>query len=368
MEDNKPGKKRIISNDEIDLLELWRTLLAGWKTLLFAVVVFLAIGLLSILLSTKEYQASIQVMPAAPEALDDFSRLEVQAAKKDNSNTPSYQVARVGLSPDEAFQRYHQLIADFENFNQFQQTISPEQLNGQQWNESQFISHFSFSTGGKNNPGLEAQYRYSPDEPDAALLAQYVHWSATQARTDLLTQRLEDNADRLDALKEKLESVRQEGIAKRKAELSDLEHAIETAKILGIKEPTTPYDFMSNGPAQTVISNGQWQFAQYFLGTRILQAEYQTLKSHLGEVANDQTHQLEQMIADAQSLGQHYQALAQQSDSAAPIVNVTSQQPNISKIGTKASMILLGCILLGLVVGALIVLLRRAFGRQHSAE
>lgn len=312
---NTPQLHPHLASDEIDLFELFQAL---WKRKAWVIGCAMLTGLLGAgyaFLAPQVYQVSSVLRPAAINELDALNRSEVYMLP------PADALAKVGAQLDsyesklgffranpvlfEAFQRPGQnLEQSFEAFNRDAITlVLPDPKKSESFN--------SF---------LRVEMQYPKGIDGAAILNGFVDYAIAQERGQvgadlkvIVNNRLNELKGKIDAARANYETAKESKIARlleadnvkrarlqdeltalrlqmkmeRASRLAELAEAIEIAKSIGIKNPTTPSAMggeasrSSSQVMRTVVTNQA--IPLYFMGSEVLEAERAALKQRTND-------------------------------------------------------------------------------------
>ena len=299
----------VVAHDEIDLLNIFRTL---WRQKLLIVgVAFLvaALGAGYAVLATPVYEVSSLLRPVALNDLDALNRSQVyqlpphEALNRVGAALDSYE-ARLSFfrSRPELIEAYgggeQSVEQAFDNFNnQALKVLLPDP-----------------KQTGVLSPFFGLKIRYEEGLDGASVLNDFVSFAIQRQRVQLshdlkvivdnrlseidarlavaaseyevgkeseIARLLEDDAVKRARLQDELKALRVQLKLRRQARLAQLDEAISIARSLGLKKPSTPSG-MADEPngggniVRTEINNQQ--FPLYFMGTEVLEAERNALR------------------------------------------------------------------------------------------
>lgn len=312
---NTPQLHPHLASDEIDLFELFQALWKRKAWVIGCTMLTCLLGAGYAFLAPQVYQVSSVLRPAAINELDALNRSEVymlppaDALAKVGAQLDSYE-SKLGFfraNPElfEAFERPGQnLEQSFEAFNRDAITlVLPDPKKSESFNS--FLR-------------LEMQYPKGID--GAAILNGFVEYAIAQERGQvgadlkvIVNNRLNELKGKIDAARANYETAKESKIARlleadnvkrarlqdeltalrlqmkmeRASRLAELAEAIEIAKSIGIKNPTTPSAMggeasrSSSQVMRTVVTNQV--IPLYFMGSEVLEAERAALKQRTND-------------------------------------------------------------------------------------
>jgi chain length determinant protein (polysaccharide antigen chain regulator) len=298
------------SSDEIDLFDLFRSILRQKKLVLGCTALAGILGVGYALLAPRTYEVSSVLRPAAINELDALNRSEVyklppaDALSKVGAQLDSYE-ARLGFfkSHEQLFTAFKKpgqsLEQSFEDFNRNSvNLILPDPK------KADSLSSY-----------IRLELQYPSDVDGVAILNGFVDYAIGAEREQvgadlkvIVNNRLNELKGKIDAARANYENEKESKIAtllesdrlkraqlqdelsalrlqmkmERSDRLAELSEAIAIAKSLGIKTPTTPSsmaDASRGGSGQVMRTevNNQ-KIPLYFLGTEALEAERNALQ------------------------------------------------------------------------------------------
>ena len=306
------------SSDEIDLVELLKSV---WHQKKLLLLVTLAVGFIAVcyaFLATPEYKVSAVLRPAAINELDALNRSEVYQLP------PAEALLKVG----EALESYDTRLAFFRaNQNLFERFVRPGQTLEQSFEEFNRNSiHLSLPGADKKNASsayIKLEMTYPKGIDGVAILNGFVDYAIVSERKQIAADLNVIVKNRLNELSGKFDSARsnydmdkaakiaslQEADSLKRAQLQDelkalrsqlktvrsdrieLNEAIVIAKSLGIQKPTTPSSFgesLNTGAGsmmRTEVNNQQ--IPLYFMGAEALTAELTALQQRRSDDFTD---------------------------------------------------------------------------------
>jgi len=412
-----------VAHDQVDFFAMAQAVWLQRKVIALSMMLFgVAAGLYAFLV-TPEYKVSTFLRPAAQNDLDALNRSEIYALPPDRAlvrvgaSLDSYDTRRkFFLSNQELFKDFgvpgQSLEQRFDDFNESLKLIQPDPKKPGQL--SAFIGlemrYFRGVPGPEVLNGLVAfaidqeRVQISKDlkviignrlaEMDAKIKAVRAVYDADKEGKIAVLQEADnlkrsELQDELKALKVKLKVLRDDRIAQ-------LDEAINVARALGLKKPSTPstladQSLASSNVMRTEINNQQLPL--YFLGTEVLESERNTLArrvsddfsdSRIAEIRkellllgnNRKIEMLNSRTNDDLFLGglealrmERMRLQGVNTDiSQINIVNVDrAASTPLKPIGPKKLLIVALALLLGAVFGVILVLVRNALLLRHVA-
>lgn len=363
-------------SNEIDLVELFRAILRGWKTILVFLIVFTCAGLLYAFLKTPVYQSSTRIITADSANLAALNQFQSSGVTiEDGLVKPGDidQYENYNVSPDYAYYRFKERVGSSQNFQEF---VRDHDLKLQNVH-SLFSSNFDFNENKNGNySSLTISYRYADDAQGAELLNNYVAWTAEQVRNELVDNFVQFNDLKINELESKQSLLKEKLVSEREARIFELDQAIQTARLLNIKEPTVPQDLgRQRGSSQEVyarVQSNDWQFPLYFMGVDVLGAEKKILQQQLDKgLSSEEIRDLGQKIAERQRVEKLYKEISDAGEkgqlAGIKAINVVdtayrSDEP----IRPNKKMVLFLAICIGGMAGVLAVIVRRSIRPSKS--
>lgn len=307
------------SSDEIDLVELLKSV---WHQKKLLLLVTLAVGLIAAcyaFLATPEYKISAVLRPAAINELDALNRSEVYQLP------PVEALLKVGA----ALESYDTRLAFFRaNQNLFERFVRPGQTLEQSFEEFNHNSiNLSLPDADKKSASsayIKLEMTYPKGIDGVAILNGFVDYAIISEREQIaadlnviVKNRLNELAGKFDSarsnydvekeakiaslkeadslkhaqLQDELKALRSQLKTLRSDRIAQLNEAIGIAKSLGIQKPTTPSSLSESlntgaGSVMRTEVNNQ-QIPLYFMGSEALRAELTALQQRRSDDFTD---------------------------------------------------------------------------------
>ncbi|SPJ34380.1 Wzz/FepE/Etk N-terminal domain-containing protein [Kushneria phyllosphaerae] len=365
-----------LESNEIDLVELFRTILRGWKIIFVSLVFFTCAGLLYAFLKTPVYQSSTRIITADSANLAALNQFQSPWQVMGNdlikpNNIGQYE--NYNVSPDYAHYRFKERVGSSQNFQKF---AIESDLKLQNTN-SIFSNSFDFSESKSGDySSLTISYRYADDTQGANLLNNYVAWTAGQVRNELVDNFVQFNDLKINELESKRSLLKEKLISEREARIFELEQAIQTARLLNIKEPTVPQELGrqrgSNQGLYAGVQGNDWQLPLYFMGVNVLGAEKEIIQQQLDKgLSSEEIRDLGQKITERQRVDRSYKEISGESKerqlAGIKVINIVDAAYRPAEpIEPNKRMILFLAICIGGMAGVLAVIVRRSIRLNKS--
>lgn len=258
-------------DDDINLLDLGRTLLRRKGIILVVAGLTVAVGLAYALLATSVYKAELFLLPPTEKNVQalDVQALDVQA-QDDQVYTPEKVYDMFFHSLESRAQRRH-----FFDAHKLADSLAPDQDPGTP--VEQIFEHFNKELSVSRVKKDKSSVQVAFEGTNAKLAAKWVNDFVNQANVATV-QTLVQNV--VIQLERKKRTLREQIAAKRKIadlvimdKLSELKEAIHVAEQLGLKE-----NGMFSLKVKTTIALNQTIIPLYMRGTRALRVEAELLR------------------------------------------------------------------------------------------
>ncbi|SHE42982.1 LPS O-antigen chain length determinant protein, WzzB/FepE family [Modicisalibacter ilicicola DSM 19980] len=342
------------TNDEIDLRDIVIILIDGWKWIVGTAFLVLVAAVAFIAINVSNYETQFRAVPASSANFSGFNLFD-----------------GFSISSVEAYRLLGNRVSSFQNFENFFEENSDKFVLPEKYDLGKVFSNRLTVDGlyGNNDGGLVLKVRYSyPDsENGAEIINAYIRdtskdvWKALRSRFD------DYNQAQIASLSTSLELQRETLKTAREDRLFTLEQAIEVARQLDIKTPTTPQQFGRQPSGSEVIYasiSGDGSLPLYFMGYQALEAEHNTLKNALEQdLSNGQIRATEEQlekrlrIAELLSDGRLYGVdKGVEANFTERVVDVVEYAyPPAEPVGASRSLILILALILGGIVGTVVV-------------
>lgn len=297
------------SNDEIDLFQLWDSLWSQ-KHIVFSVVFFVVFGaVLYLVIAKKTYEAVAVVLPPEPGAISELSApgiehisvSEIYNRFVEKLNAADVQMA---VAEEEVLKLY--FFTDEETSrdlvleglgDSLTITLPVEPKSKSLLADSKAVNLTfqateadiaqTFIAALLANAEVEAKREIVGNvnlEIDRGIdLKSRLFALKDKAISDEIEAEIERllEADRLESakLQERIEQLHKKAEQDRSSRIARLEESLEVAKKLGITTPIDPLDYESRGKAEAKIDMKNRDPGGYWLGTKILSADIESLRS-----------------------------------------------------------------------------------------
>lgn len=256
-------RERVISNDEIDLVELIRGLWQQKMLILLTTFLFSAVAITYAVLATPVYEARVFVQPPSS---NDIAHLNY--GRGEDSGL-------VALSVKDVYDTYLRQLQSESLRRKFFQAVylpslSEEERQGSQ-NEvySQFSKTLLVAGGGKDAPMRLSVTAYSSDPQRAVdAVTRYVQMAGDRAKSEVLKDVKSDATVKAKNLNQQIVSAQESARKQRKDEIAQLQEALVIAKSIGLEKPP-----IISGNLSTEVSAGMGGSLTYMRGSKALEAE-----------------------------------------------------------------------------------------------
>lgn len=298
----------VVTSDEFDILTLLQAVWRQRKLIVICSLFFGVIGALFAYTVTPEYEVSTILRPAALNELDALNRSEIYSlppstalirvgAALDSYETrlgyfrsnPDLQAAftRPGYTAEQAFEDFNRnalklvqpdpkkadLLSAYIGF----QMRYPEGVRGHDV-LNELVNYAIENERRQVSDDLKIIIGNRLKEVDAKLVAARADYDATKESN--IAELLESDSLSRALLQDELKALRVQLKQRREDRISVLDEAINIARSLGLKKPSTPSSMADSEASGNVIRtevNNQ-QIPLYFMGTDALEAERQVLR------------------------------------------------------------------------------------------
>jgi LPS O-antigen subunit length determinant protein (WzzB/FepE family) len=373
-------------DSEIDLRHLARRLVRGWRIILLTTVVALIIGGTLYFTVPRSYQATVKVLPITQTRYADYADLIAKSAVPDALQDPQKNNASLNVFPytrDDLFNEFIAYLQSPEHLIRAAQASGVVRSeDGKQPADEKaalaFVRTVSFSQPTDRDPGFEMRAR-SSNEP---ALDKFVAWSLANARIEAakgirasVISRIEagekTSKDAIAALTVDIASRRKQADDARKDEIERLGEQARIASTLNIVDPVTVQTLSPNPQQASAISAQAIDGDQpmYFQGSAALNKQINLLRNRKDNdpyTANLRDLQRQVYALENDNRAQTLKALLDESPlgkpATAPLARYSLVAATAQRVFPRPSIFGIGSLLIGLVIGAGIVLLRTEAG------
>lgn len=355
-------------DDEIDLFDLWSTLVSEWKAIMLSLAVILAVALGYVLAAKPVYESQAVLIKPYESQLADLKLLPSVEATPDrlynefrNQLTGSAVIEAVLQHP-----QYKQAIIQSYGFTDT--TKQTQQI-------SAFLQKKLNISLPSNKTHNELQSRFDEsiiklDFIDAKLAALILKFLVTKANTLAVDHLMADwkgsLSKQLQAEKQKYNLIDQEIKLQTQSEILRLKDSFDIAKKLGILSPVNPAKYgekVQDSRANIDISMKN-ALQGYWLGTKVLNAEIDRLEARKNNLPYSQV--LRDSLAKQRVLENQLNLLRK-----VTFQTYVYKQPPVQPvepIKPKKMLILAVAVVLGLFLGIFIALMRGAYKKRQSGQ
>jgi len=347
--------------DEIDLFELWNALIQEKLTILLSFCTAAFIAAFYIFSVTPVYKASSYLLPPLPEKVLPMNFLEKSLGREgSNSSDSIFKMFYAALSSRQTlkivFDEYD-LVSLYEP--KLEKLIGIERLKAEAVIFNNFLNGFTIQLIDKNDLSAGVVAHLSLALSDALvtdILNALVKAAERQAINQLFQQIIVEKAARLSLVQQQIESARRLEQGRSLDRLALLNESIVITKSLGISKPITA------GPSLKInnsnVNTGQ-TFALYLLGSDLLEAEKKVLELRKNDDAFiDGLRDLQEELQELNSLKIEPKKFA--------VVEIDQLAIFADIVKPNKAFILAIAGVLGLMLGILIALIRRAIHRKKN--
>lgn len=289
--------------DEIDLVEVFRTLWRQKATIFVCAVLAGTLGAIYSFSVTKEYEISSVLRPTAINDLDALNRSEVYKLP------PTDALNKVGARLDSYDARFSFFKANPKLFEKFHKPGQSLEQSFEQFNRSSISLFLPDPKKIEPSSYIRLEMRYPDGVDGVAILNGFVDHALALERAEIssdlkvivdnrlaeikgqiaaarsnydtvkeskIALLLERDEVRRAQLQDELQGIRAQMNVLRTNRLADLQEAIAIAHTMGIKRPTTPSSIATSNQVMRTEVNNQ-AIPLYFMGTDALKAERDTL-------------------------------------------------------------------------------------------
>jgi len=355
-----------ISDDEIDLFELWEGLVAEKITILAAFLGVMIVAVIYAFSVTPVYKASSYLQPPSQEQIMPMNAVSevLKANGLTGSTSTTQSVFKSFQTTLGSRQTLKKIFEDYKLVTVFEPEIDRlsglERLKAEQKAFGKFIKDFSIQLIDKNDVtlGISAQLSLAVTDAEVAEILNALVKQAEQDTIHHLAQQiLSEKQARQRLIQQKIDGVRQIEHDRRLDRIAQLDEAIQITQHLKLTKP------VSSGPTLNINNmedSGQNEgVALYLLGSDLLEAE----KSVLEQRKNDDA-----FIENLRGWQEELQLLSSLKVEPSQFGVVQVDQPALfaDKVKPKKALILAVAGVLGLMLGVFIALIRRAVKNRKS--
>lgn len=345
-----PEEGRYEADDEIDLFELWNSLLEEKKTVLISFVGVMAVAVIYVFIAKPVYQSTAYLMPPLSADVQPLNRLNEQLGIG-----RSYAVQELFKDYLDITNSRGALIAFFKENNLAQVYDSDiNDLSGVEYEKAfneafqAFVDGFSVHIPKKQNSReqVSVSMGLALDNVEVqALLKQFLAEAELKSKQDQLRDFNVVKASYVERLEGQIQAARQIAKDERMDRIAELQEAIDIATDLNIEDPKFTSD-----SKEAIL---------YFQGYKMLQAEQKVLKNRVSDDPFiEKLRGLQEKLSIAKSM-----TLTPQSFQ---VVKV-DQAPSLGKrIKPNTLLVLAVAGVLGMMLGVFIALVRRAVKHRSN--
>ncbi len=267
-----------IQDDEIDLLDLFRTLARRWKTIVAITVLCTAVAIAVALLTPPVFKAAAHLLPPLKKDIQTFGQIGGGSVSAGSIYTDFTRNAN-SLSIKRAFFEQEDLSTYFRAENASEPLTESEMY---VLFES-FLNILSIGTDKKNSDLLSVSIEWDSAEGAADLVNKYVDFVAQITLDQAIVNFENARSTKLISINIDIAAKRKTAEQKRLRRIVQLKEALAIAKSLNI---VNPLDSTSNG--QPVAKGVLFEVSsgpQYYRGSRALEAEINTLSTRVDDDA-----------------------------------------------------------------------------------
>ncbi|OUS04711.1 hypothetical protein A9Q81_05405 [Gammaproteobacteria bacterium 42_54_T18] len=332
-----------IQDDEIDLLDLFRTLVRRWKTIVVITVLCTAVAIAIALLTPPVFKATTYLLPPLKKDIQTFSQISGGSVSAGSIYTDFVRNAN-SLSIKRAFFEQESLGAYFRGGNASEPLTESEIYALFE----RFLGILSIGADKKNSELLSISMEWGSADGAANLVNKYVDFVAQITLDQAIVNFENARSTKLISINIDIAAKRKTAEQKRLRRIVQLQEALAIAKTLNI---VNPLDSTSNG--QPVAKGVLFEVSsgpQYYRGSRALNAEIHTLSSRvdddafIGELSGlqESIERLKLIVLDEASLN---------------AIRVDSPAiPPLSRVKPKRSLIVVLGGILGVMLGVMTAL------------
>jgi LPS O-antigen subunit length determinant protein (WzzB/FepE family) len=369
-------------DSEIDLRVLARRLCRGWRIILLTTILAVIVGATLYFTVPRSYQAAVKIFPITQARYADYSDLIAKSAVPDALLDPQKDNSNLNVFPYSREDLFNEFIAYLQSPEHLIRAVQESGIvrsdDGKQPVDERaamvFARSVSFSQPTDRSPGFEMRARSG----DEQALNKFVAWSLDNARIEAakkirasVINRIEAgermSQDAIAAIAVDIASRRKQADDMRKDELEQLGEQARIAATLNITDPVTVQALSPNTqgkPAASaqVISGDQ---PMYFQGSAALNEQIDLLKNRKDNdpyTANLRDLQRQVYALENNTKARALKTLLDESPlgkpATAPLARYSLVAATAQRIFPRLSIFGIGSLLIGLVIGAGIVLLR----------
>ncbi len=265
-------------DDEINLLDLWRTLLRRKGIILIVAGLTVAAGLAYALLATPVYKAELFLLPPTEENIQvlNVPALNQQVLNKQLFDVQSY-------TPEKVYDMFIQHLKSraqrrhYFDTHKLVDSLAPDRDSGT--SVEQVFAHFNKRLSVNRVKKDKSSVQVAFEGANAKLAAKWVNGFAAQANAATVNTLMQNVASQLAsrkrALREQIAAKRKTAGLIRMDRLAKLKEAIRIAEKLGIKGN----GMLSLMAGKSTIALNQTNIPLYMSGSRALRAEAESLRA-----------------------------------------------------------------------------------------
>lgn len=341
-----------VSNDEIDLLEVWEMMWGQKFLILLITFVVFVCALIFIFITPPEYESKAYLHPPKKDAIQELNRFDIQLKRAPSYSSES--VMRQFLQNLNSRIILHHVFVDNDLIQVFKPGVN--ELTGIEYQKAfnkgfdEFLKSFQVVFPKKNaNTGVisvDLSLKVSPEEVQD-VLSDALNLAIVKTKHNLVREVLFEKQAVVDQIQKEMNKVRLVAKAKRQDRIVRFDEAISIARKLNLADPKVVF---SKTSIQDVNVEG---FPLYYLGYRFLEAEKVALQQRKSDDPFiPKLRGLEERLALVNAV-EINQANLQ-------VVNVDGKPSLGEKIKPKSLLILAVSIIVGGMLGIFIALLRQA--------
>ena len=369
MDQVKSTQNPAVSEDEIDLFELWEGLVEEKLTILYSFLAVVFAALIYVLVATPVYQAKTYLLPPDAAKVIPMNVL-AKALSAEGSDTrdtvnttesifKKFRATLVSRNTlKEVFNQYALAAIYVKNMDKL---TGAARLKAEQKAFEQFVKDFSVADIDKKeaSAGVVAQLSLPLSETEVAKILNTLVLKASQSTVrEISSALLSEKEAKMRLIEQKISGARQVEKSRRLDRIAQLDEAIKITKQLNLTKPVT------SGPTLNINNmNAAGQgdnIALYLLGSDLLEAEKRVLEQRTNDDA---------FILNLRNWQEALQLLKSLKIEPAKfgVVQVDQEIVFAEKIKPKKSLILAVSGVLGIILGVFIALVRRAIKKRKES-
>ena len=352
-----------VQDDEIDLLDLFRTLAKRWKTIVTITVLCTVVAIAVALLTPPVFKSTAHLLPPLKKDVQTFSQIGGGSVSAGSIYTDFVRNAN-SLSVKRAFFEQENLSVHFAKEDVAEESIVDEGAKAPLTESEMYVLFESFleilsvGTDKKNSDLLSVSMEWDSAEGAADLVNKYVDFVAVITLDQAIVNFENARSSKLISMNNDIAAKRKTAEQKRLRRVVQLKEALSIAKSLNI---VNPLDSTSNG--QPVAKGVLFEVSsgpQYYRGSRALNAEIHILSTRADDDAfigalsglQESIERLKLIVLDKTSL----KAIRVDSPAIPPLFRVKPKRSLIVVLGG----------ILGIMLGVMTALCSAFFASQKK--